>query len=161
MRTIPLYPSHLNHAASAHSYSTSSHRSPDLYRDKPRTELVPTLTRIAGSLTNVKIGISQTGSLEWCRFRFFPFFVFFRFFCFLRFLPFPFYPFLAAFFSGSDFFLFSVFFRFFFHFIKKKKRDRSLEPFVKPREEKRAVCPMDKSSVNLSPGMASPRCICQ
>ena len=90
-----------------------------------------------------KIGISQKGSPERCRFRFFRFFwfVFFLFPVFFRALPFLsvsiFFLFLL-FFSGSGF---SICFRFLFPFSslsfsekRKTGRYRSRDPFAKPRQ---------------------------
>ena len=94
------------------------------------------------------IGISQKGSPEWCRFRFFSFFPFSS--AFFLFFPFPlkkdhfcsFLFFFFLFFSGSDsfrffpfffcfsvFFLFSVFFRFIFR--KKNREDTVRETLLR------------------------------
>ena len=83
------------------------------------------------------IGISQKGSPERCRFRFFPFSSVFFCFFFFRFLPFPFFSPFWLFFFGFRFFPFflSVFFCFFpFHIFKQKPGDTVREtPFAKPR----------------------------
>ena len=84
-----------------------------------------------GGRRSLCFGVSQKGSPERCRFRFFPIFsVFFRFFRFFRFFSvfFRFFPFFSVF-SAFSFRFLPIFPFFPFHFQKKTGRHRSRDPF--------------------------------